>query len=86
VLPTVPRELRAELAHRPDLTALAEREIPTLLLVGSESPPWAVSSVAAHAEALPDAETHTLEGHGHGANVTGPELLAAELRRFLLGS
>jgi pimeloyl-ACP methyl ester carboxylesterase len=83
VTPTVPRELRAELAHRHDGAALAEVRAPALLLVGSQSPDWAVRSTGAYAEALPSARPKTLEGHGHSANVTGPELLAAELGRFL---
>jgi pimeloyl-ACP methyl ester carboxylesterase len=82
VVPTLPRELRAELAHSFDERALGKVEAPTLLLVGSQSPAWAVKSVEAHAEAIPRAETRVLEGHGHGANVTGPDLLAAEVARF----
>jgi pimeloyl-ACP methyl ester carboxylesterase len=38
--------------------------------------------VKAYADAIPGAETHVLEGHGHGANLTAPDLLAAELARF----
>jgi pimeloyl-ACP methyl ester carboxylesterase len=82
VLPTLPRELRAELAHRFDPAVFADLETPTLLLVGSESPDWAVRSVDAHAEAIPNVEKRVLEGQGHGANLTAPELLAAELERF----
>jgi pimeloyl-ACP methyl ester carboxylesterase len=83
IAPTVPRELRAERAHRFDPAALAEIGAPTLLLVGSESPPWAVRSVEAYAGAIPGAERVVLEGQGHGANVSAPALLAAELGRFL---
>jgi pimeloyl-ACP methyl ester carboxylesterase len=82
VLPTVPRELRAELAHRFDPALFSDLAAPTLLLVGSESPDWAVRSVDAHLEAIPNGEKHVLQGQGHGANLTAPELLAAELRRF----
>ena len=82
IVPTVPRELRAELAHRMDDWRLGELDVPALLLVGSESPAWAVRSVGAHANALPRAERRVLEGEGHGANLTAPELLAAELARF----
>ena len=57
--------------------------MPVLLLVGSESPAWAVRSVEAHAKAIPRAETRILEGQGHGANLTAPELLAAELEPLL---
>lgn len=80
---TVPRELRAEGAYAIDSLRLAELSLPTLLLVGSESPSWAQRSTEAFAARLPQAEVHTLEGHGHGAAVSAPELLAAELQRFL---
>lgn len=83
VTPTLPRELRAELAHRLDSDALAAITAPTLLLVGTESPGWAVRSTEAHAEALPNAEKRVLEGQGHSANIGAPELLAGELTTFL---
>ena len=81
IVPTVPRELRGELAHRFDADALGALGMPVLLLVGTESPDWAVRSVDAHAEAIPGAEL-SLDGHGHGANMTAPGLLAAALERF----
>jgi pimeloyl-ACP methyl ester carboxylesterase len=82
IAPTVPRELRAEHAHRFDPDALAEIAAPTLMLVGSESPDWAVHSVEAYGSAIPGAARVVLEGQGHGANMTAPGLLAAELERF----
>jgi pimeloyl-ACP methyl ester carboxylesterase len=84
IVPTLPRELRAELAHRFEAEALGTLDMPVLLLLGSDSPDWAVRSVAAHAEAIPGAETRTLEGQGHSANMEAPDLLAAELERFFL--
>jgi pimeloyl-ACP methyl ester carboxylesterase len=83
VVHTVPRELRAELAHRFDGAALSELAMPTLLLVGAESPEWAVRSVDAYADAIPGSERRILDGQGHGANLTAPYLLAAELGRFM---
>jgi pimeloyl-ACP methyl ester carboxylesterase len=83
VTPTVPRELRAERAHRLDPGELGQVSAPALLLVGTESPDWAVRSIEAYTKALPSPETRRLEGHGHSANVTAPDLLAAELERFL---
>ena len=80
--PTVPRELHAEHAFATAGLRLAESTRPTLLLVGSESPAWAQRSTEAFAAALPDVQVHVLEGHGHGAAVSGPELLGAELRAF----
>jgi len=83
IVHTVPRELRAELAHRFDGAALADLAMPTLLLVGTESPDWALRSVDAYTGAIPGAEKRTLDGQGHSANMTAPGLLAAELARFL---
>jgi pimeloyl-ACP methyl ester carboxylesterase len=82
VVPSVPRELRAELEHRFDRDTIAELSAPTLLLVGTASPDWAVRSVRAYADALPGSETSALEGQGHNANMTAPDLLASELERF----
>jgi pimeloyl-ACP methyl ester carboxylesterase len=79
---TVPRELRAERAFGLDALRLGDLVSPTLVLVGSESPDWAQRSTRAFAAAIPGAELHTLEGHGHGAAVSGPELLAAEIAGF----
>jgi pimeloyl-ACP methyl ester carboxylesterase len=83
VSPTVPRELRAEREFSTEDLKLGELPAPTLLLIGSRSPDWAKRSTEAFASAIPQAEVRTLEGHGHGASVSGPELLAAELERFL---
>jgi pimeloyl-ACP methyl ester carboxylesterase len=85
VAPTVPRELRAERSLAIGDLGLERLELPCLMLVGSESPDWARRSTDAFTAALPRAELRTLDGHGHGAAVSGPELLAAELVRFLLG-
>ena len=66
-----------------DLDALAAFATPTLLLLGSESPPWAVQSTEIYAAAFANASVRTLDGHGHAATVTGPELLAREVATFL---
>ena len=80
--PTVPRELRAEHEFALDALRLADFTIPTLVLVGSESPDWARRSTQAIAATIPGAELQTLEGHGHGAAVSGPELVAEEIAGF----
>jgi pimeloyl-ACP methyl ester carboxylesterase len=80
--PTVPRELRAERGFATADLRLSESRTPTLILVGSESPDWAKRSTAAYADAIPNAELHTLAGQGHGASTSAPELLASELRAF----
>jgi pimeloyl-ACP methyl ester carboxylesterase len=82
--PTVPRELHAERELATDGLELHRLDLACLLLVGSESPDWARRSTEAFAATIPGVEVRTLEGHGHGAAVSGPALLAAELERFLL--
>jgi pimeloyl-ACP methyl ester carboxylesterase len=79
----VARELRAARAVSLDGDPIAEIEAPTLLLLGTESPEWANRSVEAFARALRDATARRLEGQGHGATTAAPELLAAEIVRFL---
>jgi pimeloyl-ACP methyl ester carboxylesterase len=76
---TLPRELRAECEYELNRAALAELDIPVLMLIGSESPNWARRSTAAYADALPTASVHTLKGQGHGALAAAPELVASEL-------
>ena len=83
VSPTLPRELRAELEFRLDPAALAGLPMPTLMLLGSESPAWARRSTDAYSEAIPNAEVRILNGHGHGATTSAPGQLAAEMARFL---
>jgi pimeloyl-ACP methyl ester carboxylesterase len=83
--PTVPRELHAEHGLATADIGLERLAPPALILVGSRSPDWAKRSTAAYAEAIPDAELHTLDGQGHGAAVSAPELLASELRAFFAG-
>ena len=80
---TVPRELRAEHAFSLASLGVDRLEAPSLLLIGSESPAWAKRSTEAFAAAIPDVQVRSLEGHGHGAAASGPELLASELERFL---
>jgi pimeloyl-ACP methyl ester carboxylesterase len=80
---TVPRELHEERGFSMADLRLGELAAPTLLLIGSRSPSWAHRSTEAFAAAIPRAEVRTLEGHGHGASVSAPELLASELAEFL---
>jgi pimeloyl-ACP methyl ester carboxylesterase len=81
--PTVPRELRAELELATASLALDRLEPACLMLMGSHSPDWARRSTEAFAAAIPNVEVHQLEGHGHGAAVSGPDLLAKEVESFL---
>jgi pimeloyl-ACP methyl ester carboxylesterase len=79
---TLPREARA--LATADLTGIARGVWqPVLLLVGTASPPWAGEITRELAGALPAATVAELPGAGHEALDTAPDLLVAEILRFL---
>jgi pimeloyl-ACP methyl ester carboxylesterase len=80
---TITRECRAEeeWAYSPDAY---RSQTPTLLLVGSESPRRAHQAIALAQAALPNSRTTVLQGHGHVAMWTEPELVARLLVEFLI--
>ena len=80
---TVPRELQAEEDYAFTPARYAEMEVPTLLLIGETSPPWARPATGAVAAALANATVRPLVGQGHAANMTAPDLLASEILAFL---
>lgn len=80
---TIPRELREEEGYRPDPDAFESLSALVLLLLGSESPEWAVQGTDAVRAVLPNSRVVGLEGEGHLAILTAPELVAAEVTRFL---
>jgi pimeloyl-ACP methyl ester carboxylesterase len=80
---TIPRELQAEEGYRPDPGAFESLSAPVLLLLGSESPEWAVRGTDAVRAVLPNSRVVGLEGAGHLAILTAPELIADEVTRFL---
>lgn len=68
-----------------DLPALARRvRVPVLLLHGTHSPPWVEQVTGALARTLRDVEVVSLPGQGHEGVDTAADVVAAELRRFLL--
>jgi pimeloyl-ACP methyl ester carboxylesterase len=77
---TVGRELRAYEEH--DYGDLSRLTLPTLLLVGSESPPEELAHAKALSRILPAARVTVLDGHGHVGIVTAPELVATEIVAF----
>ena len=79
---TLQREARALAAA--DLTGAARRvRQPVLLLLGTASPSWAGEITRELAAALPAATVTELPGSGHEALDQAPELLVAEVLRFL---
>lgn len=85
-LPTMPREIRAEgeWQYAPGrFDAVTAR---TLVLAGDESPPVQQHATRLALDALPSAELRVLEGHGHFAIQTDPELVAGIIRDFVASS
>jgi pimeloyl-ACP methyl ester carboxylesterase len=82
---TVVREEEVSAAYRFDPARLARCAVPTLLLDGTESPPELRAGTARVAAALPDVRIVRLEGHGHVAMLSDPELVVRETLAFLAG-
>jgi pimeloyl-ACP methyl ester carboxylesterase len=78
---TIPREEKAFSSAAFEAAAAAGITVPTLLLIGSESPIWGPQAETV-AAALPDARITILEGQGHIADLLAPELVAAALLPF----
>lgn len=79
---TVPREVRAsDDAWPPQLDDI---DIPTLLLVGGESPPAERERTEFLRTTLRNSRTVVLDGHGHGAIWFDPELVASLIVDFLV--
>jgi pimeloyl-ACP methyl ester carboxylesterase len=80
---TIPREARAFGQIAFDPAQASKITVPTLLLIGSESPVWGPQAREV-AAALPNARIAILEGQGHVADLMAPELVAEALIPFLL--
>ena len=80
---TIPRELRANQAYRFDPQRFEVLGVPTLLLIGGDSPAAFEAAGKAVDEALPDSRIVVMPGQGHAAMDTGTDLFTAEVLRFL---
>ena len=80
---TLPRELRASRAYRYDATRFREHRIPTLIVLGGESPQRYKDTTALLHESLAGSKVAVLAGQGHGGIDGAPELFAATVMDFL---
>ena len=80
---TIPRELRANEAYRFDPERFGNLEVPTLLLIGGNSPASFEEAAKAVDEALADSRIVVMPGQGHAAMDTGTDLFTAEVLGFL---
>ncbi|CAH1688983.1 Alpha/beta hydrolase [Hyphomicrobiales bacterium] len=83
VAPTLPREIMATRRYRFDTQRFAQLTIPTLVMVGADSPPRYQSSTALLARTLPNNQTVSLAGQQHNAIDAAPDLFIRETLRFL---
>jgi pimeloyl-ACP methyl ester carboxylesterase len=78
-MPGVRSQWSAIFAEATPLRAYASLDLPTLYLVGSQSPASARSVARLLTQTLPDVTTAALEGAGHMAPVTHPDLVNAAI-------
>jgi pimeloyl-ACP methyl ester carboxylesterase len=70
--------------HKPDMTPrLAEIELPTLVVHGTEDAVLPIETGRAMADALPNARFVAIERAGHTSTVEQPEAVSAAMREFL---
>jgi pimeloyl-ACP methyl ester carboxylesterase len=80
---TIPRELRAWNAYRPDCDRLRDLQTPTLLLMGELTAAGYRAAAAELSDCLPNAVTAELRGQSHFAYRESPELLADTVADFV---
>jgi pimeloyl-ACP methyl ester carboxylesterase len=80
---TIPRELRQSHRYAPDLAALETITVPTLFLLGSDSPAFFKQTTETLHAHLPNSQIAVLAGQQHSAMLTAPALFADEIIRFL---
>jgi pimeloyl-ACP methyl ester carboxylesterase len=80
---TLPAELRSFAKYNLDPAQFTAFHKPTLLLYGSESPRYMRASTEKVAALLPNSRVAVLEGQGHGAMNSAPELFVGQIMQFL---
>ena len=80
---TLPRELRTHQNYQFQPERFKHLQIPTLVLLGGDSPAFFKAAIEAAHEALPNSKVVVLPGQQHIAIDTAPELFAREVLTFL---
>jgi pimeloyl-ACP methyl ester carboxylesterase len=81
--PTIPREMQVELTYSFAPERYAELRVPTMLLLGGDSPPVFRGAIEALDRALPNSSLVILAGQQHIAMDTDPDLFLREVLAFL---
>ena len=80
---TIPRELRASSAYGAVRDELKDLSVPTLFLLGSDSPETFKATTETLCALLPNGQIVVLPGQQHSAMLTAPDLFAREVILFL---
>jgi pimeloyl-ACP methyl ester carboxylesterase len=81
--PTIPRECHAEQDWVYELGEFDRITAPTLMLTGTDTIPALAEATSRAAAAIPDANIHVLDGHGHFANNTDPKMVTTLVQQFI---
>jgi pimeloyl-ACP methyl ester carboxylesterase len=76
-------DVRITATYAFDAARLGQIEVPVLFLHGADSPSWMKRGVEVFADSVPGSRLEALEGQGHNAQFTAPEVLAAPINAFL---
>ena len=82
---TLPRELHAVQEYHVEPDRFQHLDVPTLLLLGGDSPSFFRQNIEAWHAALPNSRIVVLPGQQHIAMDTAPDLFASEVKAFLSG-
>jgi pimeloyl-ACP methyl ester carboxylesterase len=82
--PTIPREMAFDRTYRLDTAKFAGFQVPTMLLLGGDSPPLFQQAIELLDSTLPNSQVVILPGQQHIAMDTDPDLFEKEVLRFLL--
>lgn len=81
--PTIPREMAIDRTYSFDTEKFADFQIPTMLLLGGNSPPLFQQAIELVDSTLPNSQVVILPGQQHIAMDTDPGLFAKEVLGFL---
>jgi pimeloyl-ACP methyl ester carboxylesterase len=81
--PTIPREMTIDRTYSFNAEKFASFQVPTMLLLGGDSPPLFQQAIELVDSILPNSQVVILQGQQHIAMDTAPELFVKEVLHFL---
>ena len=80
---TFPREVRALQGYQFEPVRFRQMNVPTLLLLGGDSPDFVKAAMESWHSILPDSRIVIMSGQDHFAQYTAPDLFARKVQTFL---